>query len=76
MDFKKKRGKLSGVSAPVVGGGFEWTPGTAEKDVIRSLVIDIDARRALYADSRRKERGSSVTASGRCAIGCQRRSKT
>lgn len=35
---------------PVVGGGIGWAPGTDEKDVVRRLVIDLEARRTLYSD--------------------------
>ncbi len=47
---KSLLGRLSGFSLPVIGGGVQWTPTKAERDIVRELLAFLEDRRALYVD--------------------------
>jgi hypothetical protein len=53
--WKKSRSRLTGVALPFSGGGLSWSPGSSEKEAVRDLVIELQARRALFEDVERED---------------------
>ena len=57
MKWKRsKKGKPTGFSVPVIGGGLSWGGGVKEKDVVRDLIVQLEGQRALHglAESERE----------------------
>jgi hypothetical protein len=48
--WNRSRPRVTGVSLPFSGGGLSWSPRTREREVVRDLVIELQERRALFAE--------------------------
>lgn len=46
--------RLSGISIGLTGVGVSWRPKEAERDIVRSLIIFLEDRRALVVDRHRE----------------------
>lgn len=51
MGKSGKKHRVTGFSLPFVGGGVSWDTRAGEKEIVRDLVIDLQAKRTLSAAS-------------------------